>query len=163
MLANSKEFRLGLNQFLQSVPFNAYYWECPPFVYGNMEQPIEFVLVKSESLEKIKGNASPFKGYFQKGELVASFMNLGKNAKLIVPVCHASDLDYVHLAAFVKTAPDAQIDGFWKLVGMETISLVGEAPIWLNTAGLGVHWLHVRIDSTPKYYKHKPYRVFEQS
>ena len=37
-------------------------------------------------------------------------------------------------------------------------SRVGARPIWLSTAGHGVAWLHVRLDSRPKYYLHAPYR-----
>jgi hypothetical protein len=29
--------------------------------------------------------------------------------------------------------------------------------MWLSTSGLGVAWLHIRLDSTPKYYQHQPY------
>ncbi len=162
-LVNSQDFRSAFHEFLQSVPFTAYYWECPPVVANNLEQPFEFVLVRSESLEKIRGNPSPFKAYFKKGEAVASFMNLGKNAKLVVPKPLPATHNYAHLAAFVGTAPASQSDEFWKLVGSEAIAAINEKPIWLNTAGLGVHWLHVRLDSTPKYYKHKPYRIFELS
>jgi hypothetical protein len=32
-------------------------------------------------------------------------------------------------------------------------------PIWLSTAGMGVAWLHIRLDERPKYYSHKPYAV----
>ena len=28
----------------------------------------------------------------------------------------------------------------------------GAMPTWLSTAGMGVSWLHVRLDSQPKYY-----------
>jgi hypothetical protein len=94
---------------------------------------------------------------------VTSFMNLGNNAKLVVPKPLAATHNYAHLAAFVGTAPASQSDEFWQLVGSEAIAAINEKPIWLNTAGLGVHWLHVRLDTTPKYYKHKPYRIFELS
>ena len=30
--------------------------------------------------------------------------------------------------------------------------------VWVNTEGSGVYWLHVRIDSRPKYYHFAPYR-----
>ena len=30
-------------------------------------------------------------------------------------------------------------------------------PVWLSTAGHGVAWLHVRLDSQPKYYRYRPY------
>ena len=35
---------------------------------------------------------------------------------------------------------------------------LSEKPLWLSTAGGGVAWLHLRIDSRPKYYSHRPYR-----
>jgi NADH:ubiquinone oxidoreductase subunit len=35
---------------------------------------------------------------------------------------------------------------------------VGEQPVWLSTAGMGVAWLHVRLDDRPKYYGYSPYR-----
>ena len=31
-------------------------------------------------------------------------------------------------------------------------------PIWLNTAGGGVAWLHIRLDHRPKYYRYLPYK-----
>ena len=34
---------------------------------------------------------------------------------------------------------------------------LGGKPVWLSTAGLGVGWLHVRLDDRPKYYRHAPY------
>ena len=30
--------------------------------------------------------------------------------------------------------------------------------LWLSTAGLGVYWLHLRLDTRPKYYSFQPYR-----
>jgi hypothetical protein len=35
---------------------------------------------------------------------------------------------------------------------------VGERPIWLNSAGAGAAWFHVRLDLSPKYYSHRPYK-----
>jgi hypothetical protein len=37
---------------------------------------------------------------------------------------------------------------------------LGSTPIWLSTAGDGIAWLHVRLDSRPKYYSYGPYRLF---
>ena len=34
-----------------------------------------------------------------------------------------------------------------------------QRPLWLSTNGLGVAWLHARIDARPKYYSHRPYRA----
>jgi hypothetical protein len=30
--------------------------------------------------------------------------------------------------------------------------------LWLSTAGMGVSWLHVRLDSSLKYYGYKPFK-----
>jgi len=30
--------------------------------------------------------------------------------------------------------------------------------LWVSTAGLGVYWLHMRVDPKPKYYKHQAYK-----
>jgi hypothetical protein len=30
--------------------------------------------------------------------------------------------------------------------------------IWMSTCGTGVYWLHLRLDSKPKYYTYAPYR-----
>ena len=32
-------------------------------------------------------------------------------------------------------------------------------PLWLSSAGLGIYWLHLRLDSRPKNYSFQPYRV----
>jgi len=36
--------------------------------------------------------------------------------------------------------------------------LQGGKTFWVSTSGLGVAWLHVRVDSKPKYYSHEAYR-----
>jgi len=36
---------------------------------------------------------------------------------------------------------------------------LGERRLWISTAGGGVAWLHVRLDSSPKYYGFRPYAV----
>ena len=65
---------------------------------------------------------------------------------------------YSHLAAFVRTAPVAQIDELWKLVAMEYVkSINSDHAVWLSTDGTGVPWLHVRLDSIPKYYSYGPF------
>ena len=65
---------------------------------------------------------------------------------------------FAHLASFVRRASDEQVDAFWQLVGQTMSPHVGEKPVWLSTAGMGVAWLHVRLDQRPKYYAHRPYR-----
>jgi hypothetical protein len=49
-------------------------------------------------------------------------------------------------------------DALWIEVAEVHDGAMGEEPRWLSTSGLGVFWLHVRLDQRPKYYAHTPYR-----
>jgi hypothetical protein len=64
------------------------------------------------------------------------------------------------MAAFVRQAPEPQKPSLWQQVGKVMEQQLGRSPVWLNTAGAGVSWLHVRLDKTPKYYGFGPYRNF---
>jgi protoheme ferro-lyase len=50
-----------------------------------------------------------------------------------------------------------EVHEIWRLVAEAVEARLGSAPMWLSTAGLGVHWLHVRLDSRPKYDRHRVY------
>ena len=102
-----------------------------------------------------------FSDYFvdsHSGDGVVTFPNLGRDAILIVPMPVADNLAYRHLAAFMRSGPEAQKHALWQTVGQVMLQRLGERPVWLNTASGGVAWLHVRLDSYPKYYAHEPYR-----
>ncbi len=66
---------------------------------------------------------------------------------------------YTHLGRFLRGAPPVQIDSFWQAVGRAMKQRVSASPVWLSTAGMGVSWLHLRLDSRPKYYRHQPYKT----
>jgi hypothetical protein len=88
---------------------------------------------------------------------VATFSNLGADAILVAPT-PAEGVDCAHLASFLRTADDRQIAALWRAVALALRSVLGPTPHWVSTAGLGVSWLHVRIDRFPKYYRYQPYR-----
>jgi hypothetical protein len=81
---------------------------------------------------------------------VVAFANLGGDAFLVAPTPRAEPATYTHLAAFARGAPTTQQHAF-----TERLS---DRPLWLSTNGLGVAWLHARLDSRPKYYSYPPYR-----
>ena len=125
-------------------------------------QPFEFVLVNSPGLARAEPETIAFQDYFNSdidGNGVVSFPNLGGDAVLVVPCPHTDEAAYTHLANFIRMAPDEQVDAFWEKVGDAISDLVADRPRWLSTAGFGVFWLHVRLDTRPKYYKHHPYKV----
>lgn len=92
-----------------------------------------------------------------------SFPNLGNDALLVVPCNENSDSpqSYMHLANFMRMGPDEQIKIFWKEVVKQMFQRLAkkiDKKVWLSTCGLGIFWLHIRMDSTPKYYTYEPYR-----
>ncbi|CAG8680286.1 22478_t:CDS:2 [Dentiscutata erythropus] len=150
-------FKKALNEATDEL--SAYFWECPPVSKGTTNKPFEFVVTKSDTLSYINQDYSSFKEKFTEylNNDVCSFANLGKDATLIVPI-PCNDLDYKNLSTFTKNAPKEQQIKFWQEVANKlTESLEISTPKWLSTNGLGVHYLHIRIDNYPKYYSWNEY------
>lgn len=153
-------FGCFFTSLLKEHPFEAFFWECPPVTVETQNKDFEFVLVESGALPGLKPDASTFKSQFmaQKSKAVIAFPNLGGDAVLVVPAPIAEPGCYTHLAQFVRRAPGSQLKQFWETVGLQMQQRVSDEPVWLSTAGLGVSWLHLRLDSRPKYYRHEPYK-----
>lgn len=143
---------------LRAVPFAAYCWECPPLHARSQHESFECVFKSSPSLARMPQDPGAFAEHFEDGRDVAAFGNLGGDAWLIAPAPEGGAADFAHLAAFTATASPARQDALWAAVGAALSVRVGARPLWLSTAGHGVAWLHVRLDSRPKYYSHAPYR-----
>jgi hypothetical protein len=103
-------------------------------------------------------DSEAFAEHFRPDRSVVTFDNLGGDAMLIAPCPGGERSNYSHLASFVATAPAPQQDALWQAVGRAMEKRIGARPLWVSTAGLGVAWLHVRLDDRPKYYRHAPYR-----
>ena len=148
----SAEFRGVWIDALRAAPFAAYFWETP------CAQPFECVLVDAPGLARASADPSAFEPHFGNAEDdIADFANLGGDAHLVVPVPEAAE-GYASLAAFTHHAPLEQQHALWRRVGHAWSAAIEARPVWLNTAGMGVPWLHVRLDASPKYYRHAPYR-----
>jgi hypothetical protein len=159
LLISSEKFRLYFNELLVTNKFNAYFFEVKPISINSIAQDFEFVLVNSISLSKIKSDNSAFIQHLSTLEPVVSFYNLNKDALLIVPNELSNIKYYAHLALFVRNATINQINKFWQTVGIKYQQSIKDKPIWLSTSGLGVYWLHMRIDTKPKYYSYSKYKV----
>lgn len=158
-MQSSSSFRIQFSRLLSQNQFAAFFWETPPVNQDVLNQEFRFVITRSTALETIRADKKPFAAHFQKAKSAISFYNLGKDAQLIVPCPVNEQADYAHIASFLRTADEKQIDEFWKLAADEYSHSVGEKPRWLSTAGLGVSWFHLRIDTRPKYYRHSPYKL----
>jgi hypothetical protein len=155
-----QDFRDFYLATLAEAPFQALFWESPPITTGTAEQPYECVLIDSFQLTAVEPDPRPFASSFALAashERVLAFENLGKDALLIVPCPSDARSRYGHLAAFVRSAPDEQLHALFQKLGAELDKRLSGRPIWVSTSGLGLPWLHIRLDSYPKYYNFRPY------
>lgn len=157
-LVKEVSFRELFLEEMQAAPFVAFRWETPPLTTGNIDQPFECLLHNSPDLN-VRADPTEFRPYFQPGEDVVSFENLGGDALLVVPCPISSSANYSHIGAFHRTAPRSQRHAFWITVAQSVLARVNSRPLWLSTAGGGVDWLHARLDSRPKYYRYLPWRT----
>lgn len=159
-LRHDAHARRALTTRLAGAPFAAFFWEHPPTRGDDLEGEYTDIVLDSPSLARVRADPEPFSGHFTAGSDVVRFSNLGRDARLIVPCPRPQGPGYPHLAAFVRTAPAAQVEALWIAVAEELQQWWAQTdgPVWLSTAGLGVHWLHIRLDSRPKYYRHRPFR-----
>ena len=159
LLKDDECFRGYFNAVIVITPFTAFFWETPAVSKATLGQPFEFVAVESPALAGLRADPGPFAGHFGKSvETVLCFPNLGGDAMLVAPAPISEHSNYAHLAQFIRHAPPAQIDAFWRCAAEAMTKRVSEKPVWLSTAGMGVSWLHLRLDSQPKYYRHEAYR-----
>jgi hypothetical protein len=162
LLQSDSDFRNYFTQLLADSPFDAYRWETPALTTSNAVQAFQFVLLNSPGFCARKTDQTTYNRYFTADYTdfgVVSFANLGGDATLVVPSPRTTIEAYGHLAAFIRQAPKPQVDAFWRIVSNSVKAGIGRSPLWLSTAGGGVAWLHVRIDSRPKYYGYSPYKT----
>ncbi|CAH1766125.1 14602_t:CDS:2 [Entrophospora sp. SA101] len=142
-----KEFDRQLSQAPAELSLQptAFFWECIPVSANTLDREFEFVAVKSEDLDNIRQDLSSFQEHFSRSrdKHVVSFPSLSGDT-LVVPM---------------------PVRGYQYNFGEEMEENLLNAngnPRWLSTSGLGVSYLHVRIDSRPKYYSHEEYKKFEE-
>ena len=152
-----RDFTLWFSEQLAKSSFEAFRWETPVLTRGKQSRDFEFVLIDAPRFVSRATNRDAFSTYFNQRPIV-SFPNLGGDGLMIVPCPEVEDDIYGHLASVLRLAPKAQIIALWKEVGAQVELSLDDNPKWLNTAGGGVAWLHVRLDSRPKYYHYTPYR-----
>jgi hypothetical protein len=149
-------FRQFFAGALADSPYAAFRWETPP-ITATSDRPFEFVLLRSDALERPVDLAAFAEQFKAGGKEVVTFPNLGGDAVMVVPCPLGPDSEYGHLASFVRSAPKRQVDRLWQAVGDAMKQRLSDKPVWLSTAGMGVAWLHVRLDSRPKYYGYGPF------
>jgi len=161
----------GLLEVIRSAPFDATYFETPPVTsLTASSQPFEFVLMDAPELHLAASENPDFNAFAQKfsqgnDEYAVSFANLHGDALLIAPkpANKRSHNTYAHLSHFCRKAADPQITAVWRLAAKEYLQRIASQkhqsqPVWFSTSGMGIYWLHFRLDSVPKYYTYQPYK-----
>lgn len=151
-------FRASFTAAVAEAPFDGLFWETPAWTLEGLDAPYEHVLKESAAVASLRADPSAFEARFD-GRSVVTFDNLGGDARLVVPAPEGAEAAYAQLARFLREGPAAQADALWPAVAGAMMERIGDAPTWLSTSGLGVPWVHVRLDARPKYYTHAPYRV----
>ena len=173
-----------LSDIIASCPYESILFEAPgTTLQSSNEDQFEFALVNQPNLKAFaEGNPDrhAFEEYFNSESCsssendggsdpirVCAFPNLGKDATLISPLPQIgiNDATYSHLASFIRNAPKEQVAQFWRQSARAFIDELKHkherineyAGTWFSTNGMGVAWLHLRIDSLPKYYSYVPF------
>ncbi len=158
---NTPEFSRFFSQQLGACEFGAFLWETPPLTHAILRRPFECVLINSTQLAQAQPDPVTFAEYFESigQKRVVYFENLGRDAMLIAP-CPLEPLAAgTHLAGFLRHAPDTTIVELWRVVAEVVAERLSDQPLWISACGLGVYWLHIRLDSFPKYYHFSPYQI----
>ncbi len=139
--------------------FDSYIWETPPVSTNLIDRPFEFVLLNTPRASQ-KPHLETYSQYFDISTTnngIVTFPNLGHDAILIVPSPYRKDANYSGLAEFFREAPIDQQRTLWKVSARQVKIQLSENPTWVSVAGGGISWLHIRLDSIPKYYRYMPY------
>jgi len=159
LLEENREFACWYTDLLAGADYEAFFWEHPPLSDANVKSAVEFVLLDSPALARLGPNPEPFRSHFEsdRESEIVSFRSLSGDVVLLAPRPSGSLEAFVHLAAFVRQASRSHIEDLWHKTGRSVRENLSGRKLWLSTSGLGVPWLHIRLDSYPKYYQHRPY------
>jgi len=144
--------------------FHSYSWETPPITASRIKRDFEFVIHNLPTPTR-SPDLQTYSEYFDTKtavEGIVAFENLGRDALLVVPSPYRPDADYSGLAQFFRDAPIAQQRALWRELAKHANNQLSDIPLWVSVAGGGINWLHIRLDSIPKYYRYAPYTNQDQ-
>lgn len=138
---------------------NRFFFETS--VYENDSSLYEEKIIECPILNNLHQNIIPFENYIYAhyDKAVTSFYNSSRTAKLVIPIPQ-SDKNFTTLKDFIDNASENHQKQFWKCVAYEIRQMNKlHKKIWVSTHGLEVGYLHVRIDTYPKYYVTKEFVI----
>jgi hypothetical protein len=156
-LESDEEFRTTFGKLLCEPEPGAFFWEMPGLRATTLEREFECAIIKAPALERIKASPKQFAAHFKPGERAVAFKNLGSDATIVAP-CPTPEVSwYAHLGVFLRSARPAHHHALWTTLVKTAREVLGPKPTFISTSGLGVPWLHIRLDSAAKYYNYGPF------
>jgi hypothetical protein len=152
-------FRDFFIAMLAATSYPAFFWEMPPLSDETLKAPFECAVIRSDALARMLADGSDFAEHLDGAEPVAVFPNLASDALLIAPRKMSDTECYTHIASFVRKAPREQQHALFRTLAVEMEKRLASSRerFWVSTSGLGVPWIHVRLDKRPKYYQYDRY------
>jgi len=158
---DSPDFRKFYWQTLIELGGEGCFWEHPRLNRETVDLPYECVITRTKSFTAFAADQRPFDAVFDRQNTISCFINLSGSAWLIVPnPVDDEAVDCRDLVSFCRSAPNELLHDFWTTIGEEMAKAIatGSDFQYLSTHGLGVLWLHVRMERRPKYYHHQAYK-----
>lgn len=135
---------------IENAGFEAFFWEFAPVApAAAATTPVTFVLVKSQNLEKVTQDSSPFQEHIafatHEKRTTTTFTNLGGDSELLIPVslkpankAESQENRFAHIGNFINRGSREQVDDFLIAFGellLKRIEKKGKKPLWVSTSG----------------------------
>lgn len=147
-------------------------FECPPTRYSDVQGDIFKFIIKTDKSEVLENDPTTFKDKYEDrnwdiGEgLFQRFPGLGgeKEGLQLIPIPREETLavNSSNIRLFFKNMSEDILLEFLHCLAFSVLRRLSEYHreyLWVSTSGFGFAWLHARLYSKPKYYKHIPYKV----
>jgi len=155
----NKAFVNIIKEAILSTNFKAVFFNCPPVTRDDLNNVFEVAILNAPDLYDINTDVNTFGDKFKGKTMVTAFANLSGDSLMVCPIPLEDQKHeiYSSLGPFLRSAPIDQQTAFWALIGNELFTLISKRRVWLNTAGGAISFLHMRLDSKPKYYKYRKF------
>ena len=144
-----------------TINYNSYFLECPKMNADTLNDEFEFIIYDAKN--KFENKSANFDIFCPYSDNHLSFsMKSYSGNTLIIPnyMKGTPCVNYLNISNFLKNSLDEQIVDLFYLISDNLKKEINSGKtVWLSTHGLGIPWLHIRIDYYPTYYSHKKYVI----
>jgi len=164
-----------LNGIIRDFKFaDGLFFESKPFDSKTLNEPYEFALVGTDSLN-FEQDSSVFEKYMKSDDDyngVNSFVKVFPSqlpedkATLVSPRPRYNGINerpnYASLKPFITDGEQDEISNFWQTCGQQIEKWMKDNPklkVYFSTAGEIDHYVHARIEKEGQFYQHYPYTI----